>query len=358
MEWVADAFEIEFNRAKTFTVTKNTATDSDDKLFRLDCIKIVDDSEKTFTESALILHGYDASTNYLSITNDGSFNWQTFGFQVGDQFILNNTPNAGSHIIVEFSPNVLILSRTSPGLSNTQGEFFTNFTYIASLATYKTRTSEGFTLIDNLVEGYNYANLRYTIKRNIINFWSRYLASANLYCKKAIKNTFYKNNPNCETVYQGVQVKEGEGFLPENPILSPIQYNEMVFIMDYDEFVQIQNSVRSMRGFIRVLDNNGTVVKVYPKEMKYISEKNELQVIAEEKYEPDYMKITTQIPGIILINNETRLHEIKWKIIGKKLFIFDENEELMYNGVFWQKVSINGSIADTETQLKQWLNLL
>lgn len=360
VKWIRDAFDIEVNRQNGFDKKNNTATSDDDKLFCIDTIEITNESERYFTETAVLLHSYNSDTGYNIIKNDGSFDWSLLGVAVGEVFDILTAPNNGLHTIIDITANSLTLQRTSPGSSSVSGEFITTFKYYVSAATamFKIRTNEGFTLIDGLNNGNNYANLRFTVKRNIVNYWNSFLATANMYSKKFIKNTFYKNNPACETVLNGIQIKEGSELLPDNPILTPIIYNDMVFVTDYATFVELKNKIRTLRGFIRVIDNNGSVVKVFPKEVKFIPEKGEMRVVGEEKFEPAEMKITTAIPGIILINSETRLHEIKYKIISNKLYIYDENEELMYNGVFWQKVSINGAIPTTITELKQWLNLL
>ena len=83
----------------------------------------------------------------------------------------------------------------------------------------------------------------------------------------------------------------------------------------------------------------------------------ELRIKAEEKFEPTSMSISTEFP-YILINNETRVDSLLWEIKNEKLYIFDENRYRLYNGVYWNEVSINGAFADSKEILEGWLNLL
>ena len=91
--------------------------------------------------------------------------------------------------------------------------------------------------------------------------------------------------------------------------------------------------------------------------MEYSLLEKELQIKAEEKFEPTTMTISTEF-DYILINNETRVLSLQWEIIGEKLFIYDENRYRLYNPVFWHEVSVNGAFADTKDILNNWLSLV
>jgi len=43
---------------------------------------------------------------------------------------------------------------------------------------------------------------------------------------------------------------------------------------------------------------------------------------------------------------------------GNKIVLFDLERQKLYNGVFWDKVSVNGANATTLEILKSWLDLL
>ena len=201
--------------------------------------------------------------------------------------------------------------------------------------------------------------MRYTVGRNIRNFWWSYLSTVNLYWKTvSIKNNWYKNNGECTTVYEGITVKEKSDITPNNPIVTPMMYNKMIFSnVEFLDYVTLQNNLRTQRGFIRAIDNNEKVIKVYPTELMYSMLDRELVVKGEEKYEPITMTISTANP-YILINNETTADEVITEIKGEKLYIYDLNRQLLYNGVWWYEVAINGALASSKNELQSWLLLL
>lgn len=359
VKWIRDAFDIEFNRRKGFEERNNTATQDDDKLFLIDTLPITDDSERNFQETATLLHSFTG--DILKLTNDGTFNFLLLGLRIGESFEIVSEENQAVYTILDVQQNFISLERVSAGVSDDSGEFTTTFKYYVSseTANYMIWTNEGFTLIDNVNNPDNFANLKYTVKRNIINFYEEYLATANLYSKNnPFKNTFYKNNPSCATTYQGDYKIEGSDFVPTNPLLTPNVYENVTFICSFEQFKQYESKTRTVRGFFRFIDNLGNVRKGYPTSLKYSNYKNELLCDLEEKYEPATMQITTPIPGLIVINNETRLNTLTYNFVSNKLFIFDENGQPLYNGVFWSEVSINGAAPSSINELKNWLDLL
>jgi hypothetical protein len=102
-------------------------------------------------------------------------------------------------------------------------------------------------------------------------------------------------------------------------------YNDIVFAdVDFEDFITLQSRIRSERGFIRSIDNNNQVIKVYPIDMEYSLAKKELRIKAEEKYEPINMTISTQ-NEFILVNNETRLDSLRYEIENDMLYLYDTN---------------------------------
>jgi len=49
---------------------------------------------------------------------------------------------------------------------------------------------------------------------------------------------------------------------------------------------------------------------------------------------------------------------ITWEIKDDKLTIFDSNRFRLYNPVWWNEVSINGTKPISLNQLKEWLKLI
>lgn len=355
--WVRDAFLIEATKRKAITEVNNTATQDDDTLFLIDIIPTVSDSQ--FTETAYIQHSViDGAT--LALRNDGTFSWLLLGITNGSFFIINaGSPNAGIFIVADVTNNILTLSNTG----NYQNIIFsTTFTYTIEADTLAGQnwTNEGFSAISNIANGDKFYNLRFSLKRNIVNYHNQYLATANLYKRLLpITNTFYKNNPDATTTYGGLTVTEGAEFVPSNPILSPVMYKDMIFIAEFDKFVSLQDNIRSRRGFVRAIDNNGNVFKFYPKKMGYsVAEETIMIEEGEEKFEPVVINIVTNADGTLTINNEYTMIGLLYEIQGEKVRIMDNQNYLLYNPIFWNRIAVNGVLSDTLNELQSKLLLL
>ncbi|HRA72174.1 MAG TPA: hypothetical protein PLB11_05070, partial [Flavobacterium sp.] len=363
VEWTRDVLLIEELRKIGLKIEENTSTQDDDDIFILDCVATTID--QTFTESLEVKHTYNADTNKLSLRNDNSFNFVTLGIYAGSAFeILAPDNNTAIYTVYTSTPNELILTRVTAGTNSSinDGVRTTKIKYTIDDAVipFTNRTIEGFdTEPINLNAGTKCSNLRYTVGWNIRNFWWSYLSTVNLYWETvSIKNNWYKNNGECTTVYDGITVKEKSDITPDNPIVTPMMYNKMVFSnVEFLDYVTLQNNLRTLRGFIRAIDNNDKVIKVYPTELMYSMLDRELVVKGEEKYEPITMTISTA-DALITINSETITDSVITEIIGEKFYIYDLNRQLLYNGVYWNEVAINGALASSKTELQEWANLL
>jgi len=363
IDWTRDAFLIESTRRKALTITTDTASQDDDTIFCIDSIDTTFDN--SFTEVTQLEHSYSTATGRLTLRNDGSVNFLSLGIEVGSVFVIA-TPdaNAGNYIVFSVVGNALELTKTSPGAIGVggNGNRLTKYTYTLSMAfvPFTNYTNQGFSETSNLGSADSYSNRRYSIKRNIYNYWKSYLATANLYWKdKPLKNTWYKNNGDYTAKYAGVKLTEKADFVPDNPILSPMLYNEVVFKdVDFLDYILLQDLVRLDRGFIRMLDNNDTVTRIYPIDMDYSMLEKELRMKGEEKYEPATMTIEKLPSGYILINGITGVNSILYEIKGEQLSIYDTNRYRLYNPVWWHQVQINGAFADSKIELDNWLSLL
>lgn len=361
IDWTRDAFLIESTRRKALEITTDTASQDDDTIFCIDSIDTTFDNE--FTEVTQLEHTFNPTTSRLTLRNDGSINFLSLGIEVGSYFYIRTIDiNAGTYTVFAVTSNTLEITRVLgivTGAGN--GNRLTKYTYTLSAAfvPFTNYTNQGFSETENLNSADNYSNRRYSIKRNIYNYYKSYLATCNLYWKNnPIKNTWYKNNGDYTAKYNGIKLTEKADFIPDNPILSPVLYDDIVFKnVHFEEFIVLSNLIRSQRGFIRTIDNNDQVIKVYPIDVEYSLLEKELRIKAEEKYEPTSMSISTEFP-YILINNETRVDSLLWEIKNEKLYIFDENRYRLYNPVFWHEVNINGAFADSKEILEGWLNLL
>jgi hypothetical protein len=273
-----------------------------------------------------------------------------------------NDINQGDYTVISITENTLILSKNSGSISGAgNGNRLTKFKYTLSKSfiPFTNYTNQGFSETENLNASDNYSNRRYSIKRNIYNYYQAYLATCNLFWKdKPIKNTWYKNNGDYKAKYNGITLTEKVDLIPANPILSPVLYNEVIFAnVEFADFITLSTNIRSQRGFIRSIDNNEQVIKIYPMKMEYSLTKMELMIKGEEKYEPVVMSIIVS-GSFVLINNETRVDSLLWELLDNRLSVFDVNRYRLYNPVDWFSVSINGSLSNTIKDLEDSLKLI
>jgi hypothetical protein len=362
IEWTRDAFLIEANRRKSIEISEDTASQDDDALFIIDTINTVNDI--TFDESTNLQHSYNTTIEKLALRSDGTVNFIVLGIFVGSNFIIKAPDqNAGTYTVFSVANNEIVLTKVTGGVLSTinDGARITAYSYTINKTQipFTNYTSQGFSAITGLNAGDNYSNLRYTVRRNVQNYWQSYLATCNIYWKeKAIKNTWYKNNGDCTTTYNGLTLIEKSDIVPQNPILTPFVYDQVVFAnVELSDFKDLQDKIRSQRGFIRTIDNNGRVIKLYPIRMKYAINSKELEIKGEEKFESEYLKITTANDWIT-INDETTVYKLEYKFEEEKVYLYDRNKQLLYNGCYWNNVSINGAFANNQNQLIEWLNLL
>jgi len=359
VEWNRDSFLGESSRRKGFEIASNTSAQEDDSLFCWDTVKTVGD--QSFEEVSEFKHEYNAATSKLSL-RILDVNLIILGIEVGTPLVIYNDLNQGSYIVFSITPNELMLTKTTGTISaSNDGVRVTKYAYtlLESKIPFTNYTNQGFTEISNLNGKDSYSNLRYSVKRNVENYYNSYLATCNLYHKeKAITVTDYKNNGLCSTTYLGKKIVENAPFVPSNPILSPMLFNDVVFAnVEFADFIALQNNIRSQRGYIRSIDNTGNVIKLYPKKMSYENLSKELTIVGEEKFEPIGITIVKK-DGLIEINSETILTKLIYKITGEMLYLYDLNNYRLYNSVYINKVSINGSLYETEKQLDDSLKLL
>jgi hypothetical protein len=362
VNWTRDTLLIETQRKQALLISENTTTQDDDGIFALDTIATT--SDQTFTEVTELSHTYQAAAEKLILRTDGVINFTLLGFQANSVFkIFAPDNNAGDYTVNQIDPSQITLTRISSGAigSSNDGVRSTRYQYTIddTYIPYTNRTIQGFDGAPfNLNAGDKYSNLNYSIGWNIRRFWNSYLATCNIFWKDiTIKNTWYKNNGECTTSINGVFVKEKDDLLPNNPIVTPFMYSDVVFKhVDFLDFVNLQNAIRTQCGFVRFIDNNRKVVKIYPTDVEYSLLEKKLSIKGEEKYEPTTMLIVTE-QNYILINNETRVDSIIYEIKNEKLYVFDSTRQLLYNGVYWHEVSVNGAFANTQNKLKEWMDL-
>ena len=357
--FVRDSFYIDEQRRKGLDLSETTSTQDDDTVFILDTKEATEDS--AFKETDYLQHTFDTDTSYLKLSNTGTFSFVLLGMTVGDSFkILGDDTNAGNYEIVEVSERYIVINNGS-GSESRNGDRNTYFEYIVNTQTapYVSWSNEGFSYIDGIISSDNYANLKYSIKQNIVKFYNEYLATANLFAKSPIKNTEYTSNYNLALGYNGIETVEGDDFTPTSPILSP--YKHMITVItDFNTYKELEYKARTERGYIVASDNERHFVKMYPSEMTFVNSgaRGELTIVGEEKYERSLIDIAYTNLEYVVINKEYRTRKIKYKVIDEKFYIFDELGKQLYNPVFWHKISVNGASPDSKETLEEWLQLI
>lgn len=356
--FIRDAFLIADMQEKAIREASTTADNDDDKIIILDVFEQLTGTYTQFTENDFLQHAYDPETTRLTLRNTGTFSWSMLGITVGVPFTILSGANAGTYTVYEVNNTSIVLNRFFAN-PNTNGEFQTRFTYYIGNATLAgvARTNQGITT-SNILNGENYPNLRFSAKRNIINYWNEFLANGNYFANKDILNTLYKNNPNATITYNGITTLEGENFIPNKKMLSPTLFKEMVYLIEFSTFVEMMNLISTERGYFRGIDSNQLPIKFFVVEMTYNIATRECIITGEEKYDPSTINIDNTSRGMININNEYFVHELKYSVDGEKIKLTDMHGYLIYKPIFWHRISVNGRIAETKNQLLEWLQLL
>jgi uncharacterized protein (TIGR02145 family) len=342
IEWTRDAFLIETNRRKALEISLDTSSQNDDTLFAIDTLNTT--SDVTYSEKITLLHSYNSTTAILTLSSSGEINFVALGIKVGTSFsIISPTIyNIGTYTVVScLNKTLQLISGSIP--SGYTDAFLTYFSYTLNISTipYTNYTNGGFTNISNLIASDKYSNLRYSTKRNIQRYWSKYLATCNLYKKEqAITNTWYKNNKNFTATYAGLTLTESDpittGFIDVKPNLTPFMYNEVVFAnIEFSDFIALQDSLRTIRGYIKTYDNNGLPILLYPMSMKYENLSKELTIKAEEKFNSI---LTPAVETKAIIKTSTTSTTSGGNILS------DGYSSITAKGVVWSTIS-NPTIA-------------
>lgn len=374
---VRSAFSWETARRKAFTLSDDTATQDDDKIYILDVVDLTQaDRQRTNTsELQHIDPDDDNEDNLLILKNDQSFGWLLLGIQINTPFQILSENNGGNYMVVGVTELELRLMPINPSqvLNSYDTDNTTYRYYIAtSAASYVNRTSEGFAEITNISEGQNYSNLLFSVKRNILNYYSKYLASCAMWFKDNRKykylKSLYNNNPLAKTRLSGTgqsTIVEGDDFFASNPILTSRLYS-IKLEMALSQFLDLMVAQREHNGYISLLDASGLPLKAYIKKAswkflnagEYDAETyiGEVTATVEEKYQ-QFLVFIEQVDDMILLNG---------KIIPSNFtFLFDEYGyvtfysevgEQLYPKVRFERVKVNNSGELTAAELAQLLN--
>lgn len=283
LPFIRDAYKIESVRRRA-TEKDNTSNDSDDDIFIIDVVEVPAGTTKTISQ-VFTFQQLDATDTFKILANK-TFKWTLLGFSVGDHLDVTFDGVTTDHSVIEITDSMLTLSWTGGDFS---GNAFFSITYPITSVEYTTRTNEGLTFSENLLNADKYANLRYSIKRNM-KHWYNYLATAGMFVPgKTIKNTYFKSNGKATTKFTGefLNVKENEDILisdiTTNKILNQNIYKTTIVAEFYD-IVDLIEKIATQKGYISVQEHNGNIVKGYVQKLDHKWATNECDIILEVKY--------------------------------------------------------------------------
>ena len=360
---IYDAFSIESQRRQA--LKESTSLSTDDKISVIDVVSLGENQSGGFT--SMLNHQWNSDDDELKILNNGSFDWRLLGFDIGGDFFILPTsvtedgPNQGAYTVTEMEKTVITLSLVGLNQNPVSGEYFTNTAYIFDNVSLVNRTDEGFTSITGVDQGDNYANLRYTIRRNMVH-WEPYISTCAEFISENPRVSYFKNNGELETSFEGgPSYKENADYNLESitpAIVTSRKYTSKI-VASYDQVLDLvskYDSEAGIGGFIRVKDSKNAMKKIYPTSIGYTWATEVLEIEGEEKKEDDVVTITSD--GEIITINEVGydssfVTEGGYEANGEYITLFDENNVNLINFTRYDKFVINGQSFDNVTDLIQ-----
>lgn len=338
-----------------------TSTDNDDDVMVEDIIALAPNSFGTFGAYLLMrLNGSNVeilNRDSEGEENDVVFTWTTLGIAVGQTFQITSGVNVGNYTIASITPNIITLTPIgfTPMFS---GDGFIQVKYYYTNVPFQTRTNQGFIQTDNSF----LPNVRYSIKRNLVQTWGSYLKSMMLYAQTTIKNAYFKNN--------GAFTSQENGFssFTENASISysdlPTQIIDarmidLTVVAEFDEVKTLLDNYATSKGFIRAYDNNGRVVIGYAQKLGYTFKSKELELTLERKYQPDTL-VLSYASGILTVNglNYTVTPFTWWQFKNDFVQLYDNKNTPVTEFYKFNYVSLNGILYNSATDLQNALLML
>lgn len=345
-----------------------TSTDQDDKIYIENYTELAPNSFGTFG-SRLLMRVNDGKLEILNRDSDGEasgidtvINWTTIGVDVGSNFQIIDGENIGNYTVFALT-NTLITLTPIAFTPTFEGDGFIRVKYFYTDVAFKTRTNQGFTLIEGLNNANKMPNLAYSIKRNMKYFYN-YFATCLMYAKKDIINAYFKSNGLLTT-----QLTTETEPLTEN---APILYNDLPTPLVnatihnlnlYATFEDINNyleAYKTTKGFIRCYDYNGKVIRLYAKKLEHTWISNELELNGEEQYSTEFLTIDGTIGNLFVNDAPYNLSGIEdwWKFENDFIQLFDEKSRPLSTKYAFNFVVLNGVTYNTKTELINALLLL
>lgn len=282
--FIRDAFLLEKVRRDAIQVKQDVATEQDEDIFIVD---VVENDNLSITETVYVNHIIVQDGVILQLNNNGDFNWSLLGFQFND-FITITGNNAGDYLVTDLGETSIELTAAAPASPSYSGLELLEITYIVSQTNLINRTNEGFGTISGTTATEGFANLRFTPKRNMIQWYGSYLLGCMHYAPydQDIKVTKFIHNGDLTTsfnsdfpflVVENGGLGRGELRNLKKQYVEPKTESTTVFC-NWQQFWELSKRIRTERGYIDIRRADGETVSVYPRELVFSWDKGLLDV--------------------------------------------------------------------------------
>lgn len=285
LPWIRDPFMIEKIRRQGLIVTDDTSQENDQDKAIIDVKEITDPIVKT--------EGFQANhvirnTTILEIINDGSFNWSVVGISVNDTVTLSGE-NAGVYVVGSFGKSNLQLVPVTPTPNPSfSGITYSSITYTITSAELVAATNQDFQAIIGTTEPDGFANMSFSISRNIRSYYGSLLRTACKYRSSEVINVtkfVYNDSFGAQKVGELFPIFEGVGILPltlQRSILST-DISEAEVKCSFPRLWQLLQNIRAVRGYVTLIDNKGQEYKTHVQELSYNWSTNILTIKGEDR---------------------------------------------------------------------------
>ena len=346
--------------------SSDLAYENDEKVFINSIVPLDAGSFNTIIDT-LYMNIVSGQLKILNRKSDGSndnviINWISLGLSVEASFIILSGDNAGSYTVASLTNSEIVLNPI--GFTPTfNGDSTIEIKYYYTDVFWQTETNERVTVISGLNNIDNYPNLYYLLKRTALKWGSFFRTASSNYQDKILKKLKFWNNPKLISSYLGDELVESADINIsdlDQQIITDMVY-ELEIFASFSDVLNLMNTMRTTRGFIRCLHIDGRIIKGYcRKSLDYTWKTGSLKLKIEEKFEPKVI-VLTYSDGILTVNDAIyNLNgNVNWyKITGEYFVCYDAKSQPICNTRHFSEVSLNGVIySDIET-LSYQLSLL
>lgn len=283
--WSRDPFEIEKVRRQGLKVSDGTVQEDDESVFIIDVI--TGDGPISVTESFIFNHVI-SNTSVLEIINDGSFDWSVSGIQANDVVTLSGE-NPGSYLVGTVGNSSLQLTPVSPTPNPSfSGLTYSTISYNITATNLITARNEDFQLVDGSTEPEGFANMKFSISRNLRRFYGSYLkAACQFYPNGVLVNTLFRYNRDFTTQINSETQSITEGDNIDVSDLDAAILNTRITNTEvpcqFPRFMELSDNLRTRKGYIEITNNNGEVIKTHPSELSYDLKSKILSIKGEDR---------------------------------------------------------------------------